>query len=497
MDFTKPTRQSYIAILMIMYKLYKSLFRQLLPFLAIYLIGSGSGRSSKMIGITFGVIAVIGSIFGTISFFKYYFFLADDELVIQKGVFQKKHINIPFERIQTVDFSQNILHQIFNVVALKIDTAGSSGTEFQFDALSKDKADELRRLIFSKKAAIHKEEDSNQEEIKYEEGRLPAEPILKLGFGRLLLVGLTENHFRSFGLIIVFGFWIMDILEDLGFGWDYLEDEVNVESVIFAGIATAVVAAIIFLFLSMIISLVRTVLQYFDLSFVRHGNGFRILSGLFNRREIAAMDNKIQIVQWSRNVLQKMLGFYEISLKQASSVEISSKKSIRIPGSSLDQVDKVHEYLYDSKDLRFENKFDVSIHYFIRPTIYFLLFALVVIAIHFVFGVYKYVIPFVIFITFIIVSRYYSYKKKSFQYNDKMLKINGGTFGNDASLLPMHKIQSVKKIQNIYQRRRNLASLYIYTASGKVGIPYIKEELADEMFDYLIYKVEKSEEYWM
>lgn len=497
-DFDKPTRQSYIAIAIIIYKLYKGLIRQLFPFLILLFVGRN--RSSvDTITITLIIIAVLGSIYGIISFFKYYFHLDEDELIIQKGVFQKKNINIPFERIQTVDFNQNIIHQIFNVVALKIDTAGSSGSEFEFDALSKEKAEALRELIFERKAATadHKESDALTQNLETPSNQT-AEPILSLPFGRLLLVGLTENHFRSFGLILIFGFWILDSFEELGYGWDFLEDNIgSAASVVFAGLAMTISVAIFFLILSMLISLVRTILQFFDLKFFRQGSGFKIMSGLITRRERAAMDNKIQIIHWSRNVLQKLLGFFEIHLKQASSIAVNASKSIKVPGASIEQVERVQRYLYKEADLKFDNIYKVSPHFFIRPAIYIIGLALIHITVFIFIEKTNWLVPIILIYGLLILRRYLKYKKTAYLFNDTMLKINGGTFGHSFSLMPIHKIQNIQKRQNYYQRRRNLASVRVYTASGQVGIPYIDDADAEALIDLFTHKVEKSNLDWM
>ena len=493
--FDKPTRQSYVAIVIIIYKLYKGLIRQLFPILILFLVGK-KGSTVDYMTIGLGAIAIFGSIFGVVSFFKYYFHLDEDELIIQKGVFQKKNINIPFERIQTVDFSQNIIHQIFNVVALKIDTAGSAGTEFEFDALSKDKAEALRQLIFERKAAVEELNLDETEKITVQETEIQ-KPILNLAPGRLLLVGITENHFKSFGLILVFGFWILDSFDKFGYGWDFLQDNIDSAGAIFAGLAMVLSLAIFLMILSMIISLVRTVLQYFDLKFVRQGKGFKVTSGLITRREIADMDNKIQILQWSRNVLQKFLGFFEIHLKQASSIAVNNKKSIKVPGASIDQVYEVQKYLYPESHLKFENLFKVSQHFFTRPAIYIFSIGVIHLTIMFLAGSTRYIIPVFLVYTFLLISRYFKYKKTAYQFNDTMLKINGGTYGHDFTLMPIHKIQNIQKKQNYYQRRRDLASVVIHTASGKVGIPYISNQSAEDLMDLFIHKVETSTQYWM
>jgi len=106
-DFSFPQRQSYVAILLIAYKLYKVLLRQLFPFLVIFLFGNKLKKASDSIFYIIIAVAVLGGIYSIISFFKYYFFLKENKLVIQKGVFKKSTTEIPFDRIQSINFEQN------------------------------------------------------------------------------------------------------------------------------------------------------------------------------------------------------------------------------------------------------------------------------------------------------------------------------------------------------------------------------------------------------
>lgn len=326
-NFEQPTRQSWVAILMIVYKFYKGLVRQALPFLLIFLVGKKSSRTLPFITIGLSVIAVIGTLYGVLAYFRYYFYLEEDELVIRSGVFGKKLVNIPFERIQTIDFEQNIVHQVFSVVSLKIDTAGSAKSEFKFDALDRRMAEDLRTLILQKKKSLVSTKVSEEEVFVEEQART----IFSLNPFDLLKIGLTENHFKSFWLIIAAFLYFMQSADDLGFNvWDYFDD--FDESVIFKSIALLIGAVLFFAVISFLYSLIRTILRYFNLRFQRTESGFKIISGLFNRREVAARDNKIQILNWSQNLLQKAIGLYEINLKQASSIQVKSKKSITVPG---------------------------------------------------------------------------------------------------------------------------------------------------------------------
>ncbi len=492
-DFNQPTRQHLVAILMIIYKFYRGLIRQAFPILLLFFVGKRAQKSGLFLQVGLAVFALLGTIYGVVAYFKYYFYLEEDELVIKSGVFGKKSVNIPFERIQTIDFEQNIVHQMFNVVALKIDTAGSAKSEFKFDALDRHSAEELRNKILQKKKSLVKTIDFIEEEtVSIEQ----AETIFSLTPLDLIKVGLTENHFRSFWLIIITVLYFLQGADDMGFDmWHYFDDVDN--SMIFKSVALFLSAAIFFIIISLLYSLVRTILRYYNLRFQRTNNGFKIISGLLNRREVAARDTKIQILNWSQNLLQKFINLYEINLKQASSVQVKSKKSIIVPGAYLQQIEDVKRYLFKKNALDELDFLGVSPHYFYRKAMYLVLACLLIVS--FLFFDQKemhliWVIP--LFLIWLL-SSFLSYKKKKYAINDFVLQTNGGVYGYGHSLMKLYKVQSVKIKRNLYQRRRGLSTVIVYTATGGLSIPYIPHAKALELMDYFLYKVETSKAKWM
>ena len=127
--------------------------------------------------------------------------------------------------------------------------------------------------------------------------------ILSLGFTDLLKIGLTENHIRSGGLIFVFFLWIYQNLQEAGLDVDEYSEEIPEWE---WGINSIVLIVFVFLMISILISLGRTVIKYFDLQFLRFDNGFKIVSGIFTKKEVSAQDHKIQFISWSDNLLRKM-----------------------------------------------------------------------------------------------------------------------------------------------------------------------------------------------
>ena len=76
--------------------------------------------------------------------------LEADQLHVRKGVLVRDKVNIPLDRVQAVHVEQNLLQRLFNVCGLKIDTAGSAGSELVIHALPWDDAHALRsRLLQS------------------------------------------------------------------------------------------------------------------------------------------------------------------------------------------------------------------------------------------------------------------------------------------------------------------------------------------------------------
>ena len=72
---------------------------------------------------------ILSLIIGIISWLRYTYRVEDGELRIESGVFVRKKRYIPFERIQSLDFSEGILQRPFGLVKVRVETAGSSGSQ--------------------------------------------------------------------------------------------------------------------------------------------------------------------------------------------------------------------------------------------------------------------------------------------------------------------------------------------------------------------------------
>ena len=499
-DFSQPTRQSPKAIALIIARFLKNIGRQLWPLLLIWLFNPGG----KYI-VYFIVIAMVGTVISMISsiiaFYRFHFHITPEEFVLEKGLFQRTRLNIPFDRIQTVNFNQNIIHQALNVVSVEIDTAGSDKKELSIDALERPDAEELRSSLLSHKKSLQAAAQATGDlitELPTTEETVADELLLHLSPLDLLKIGISQNHLRAAGIIIAFLFGIKQFFQDTRLIKDdeeWINDLLQIDTQTF--LIPILFFAVLFMITAIIVSLVRTVLQHFDLRLYRTALGFKRVAGLFDRREQSATLRKIQLLRWSTNPLKKIFGFYQLQLRHASSSRSRGRQVMTIEGCYPEQLDRVkHTYFPQEPLLSFEPH-RISKVVIWRRTLYMGL--LPAIALYFLNPFDTYIPQWFWFLWVLIMylmSRQY-YKKWRYEVSLEGLRCEKGIVGEDASLLQWYKVQAVSIKQTIYQRRKDLANIVFYTAAGNVEIPYIELEKAQGLRDYVLYKMEVDKREWM
>jgi len=491
-DLSQPTRQSYAAILIITYRLYRVIARQLFPLLIFFLVKGSLGKSDTFL-ISIIAVASLGAVYSIIAFFRYYFYLEEDKLIVKKGVFKRTTLEIPFDRIQSINFEQNVIHRIFKVVKLNMDTAGSTSNELQLNALDKKMAQALSQKILENRKQIP---GTIETEVQTEE----REQVFQLNIWQLIKVGLTENHLRSGGVILFFFFWIYDSLREVGLDFkDKLEEFMPMAQEMSKSLVFVLFVTLVFLLGSLLVSMVRTVLRFYNLKMFRRGDGFSIVNGLISKKEQAAKDQKIQIFKWSQNLLQSLSNIFEVNMKQASSGEGRQRSAFKVVGLSESDLENTRDYLFNEglDELDEAPVIKVEFYYLFKRIYYWTLGSLIIGFLVYQFNKSQHIPYVVLFWAYGLLRSYLSYKKINFRIASRVLEINGGTFGKSRSYIYNYKIQNTKINNTPFQRRRNLSSLVLYTASGSLLLPDIKTSLAKQIQDYLIYKVEASGERWM
>ena len=153
-----------------------------------------------------GALAIILLISGVVKWKRFEYWFEDDELRIESGLFVRKKRYIPFDRIQSLDYTEGIFHRPLKLVKVKVETAGNSSTlksEAELTAVTKEAANRIEEELAAAKKrkfampVIEGEEVDGEETL--EEVVVPAQSIFTMTTKDLLVLATTSG---GIGLIL-------------------------------------------------------------------------------------------------------------------------------------------------------------------------------------------------------------------------------------------------------------------------------------------------------
>lgn len=104
--------------------------------------------------IVLGLVLIIGlvALFQWLSYKHLYYIIGPEEFNLYSGIFNKKRVHVPYQRIQSVDQRASLLQRVFGVCTVSIDTAGGSNNKaVQVPYVQKSQAEQLRTELFARK----------------------------------------------------------------------------------------------------------------------------------------------------------------------------------------------------------------------------------------------------------------------------------------------------------------------------------------------------------
>ncbi len=114
-------------------------------------------------GVTLGVFVVVTglvALYQWVSYKHLYYELTAEEFNLYLGIFNKKRVHVPYQRIQSVDQRATLLQRIFGVCTVSVDTAGGAANKaVKVPYVQKMQAEELRRELFARKQYLIAQEN--------------------------------------------------------------------------------------------------------------------------------------------------------------------------------------------------------------------------------------------------------------------------------------------------------------------------------------------------
>ena len=493
MDFSQPIRQSAKGILIIFVFNAIKFFKSFFP--AFIALGLAFFRKKSFLNLTpLSIIAIIVGvliiilIIAILKYLNFKFYVTDTEFRLATGILNKDTTVIPKSKIQNVNIQQNFLHQIIDVVSLNIETAGDKTSEIEITALDKSTALRLKKELFIKK--------NIQTDIT--ESIDKTNVFFKITLKQLLLEGILQNHLKSFVLIISFTiglyYQFKDYIQSFEINVDerFIEfDNVSLLNLMYFNI----IAISIVMIISVIYSVIRIFIVNYNLEVVENEKTIEINKGLFNKISLSLTPEKIQNIIIRTNAIKRYFNLYSLNVKQAMSNEKQSK-NFKIIALGEQQVSQLLNRL--ATGYTSVGEINKPEFYYKRVlAFYSLLFTLLLnVVLFFVFNSTVFWLN-LIWIPLCILNIHIRYKRAYFTITEKFVTVGSGAIDSVTNILEINKIQSVQIKQSVFQKRRDIASVIIHTASKQITILYIKENNAKSIHDFLVFSVESQDENWM
>ncbi|MGH8025596.1 MAG: PH domain-containing protein [Pseudoxanthomonas sp.] len=171
-----------------LFVLVQQLKQFIVPLVALLVFGGGGSRGGFWAGIgpliAVGVLVVIS----VLQYFTYRYRIGRDGLSIRAGWLHRSLREIPYSRIHNVVLHQTVLHRLFGVAEVRLESAGGQKPEAQMRVLRLDQALALENLIKHRGQAPDADAPTAQ-----------ADSLLSLPTAEVIRLGLVSNR----GMIVM------------------------------------------------------------------------------------------------------------------------------------------------------------------------------------------------------------------------------------------------------------------------------------------------------
>jgi putative membrane protein len=299
------------------------------PLLLAVFFGQRGGRSQ---GDEYALIGVgFLAIYSLAQYFTYRYRIEDDAVVVRSGVFERSLRHIPFARIQNVSLQQNLLHRLFGVAEVRLESAGATKPEAQMRVLRLRDAHELEAQIQAGSRAAGRRASSEggagtaEPEPARELLSLPTSEVLRLGVVSnrgMLIVGAGFASLAQIGDNLIgkmfqsVGTWLYGHANTVHFSWLYAA----------VGALVVVVLALVGLRL---LSMVWALLQFHGFRLSESGGRLTAERGLFTRVRASLPRHRIQAWTMHEGVLHRWFGRRSLQVDSAVVESGRDKRSLR------------------------------------------------------------------------------------------------------------------------------------------------------------------------
>lgn len=259
-------------------------------------------------------LAVLGTLaVGALPWLTTRYQVSESQLVMTTGLVRRSRLTAPLDRIRSVDLEAPLLHRLLGLQKVQVGT-GVDDSRIELDSLSREQAEELRRLLAARSAAGAEASGSAEgwdprDATPPAAGPQPEQELARLdpawarfapfSLGRLVVVA---------GVLGVFTQAVTDLDIDLSSGADTAETLLE-GSLVVVGmlvVAGALVAWTLF-------AVAAYLIQWWDLRLTRQAGSLHLTRGLFTTTSTTIEEARIRGVRLRETALLRTVGGSELS----------------------------------------------------------------------------------------------------------------------------------------------------------------------------------------
>ena len=310
----------------IVYSAVRSLRSLIVPLLIVGFSRRGSVTEWIGIGTAFAIMAVILAS-RAIAWTRIAYLVTERGIELRSGLLSRNERFLPADRVQAIDFQEDVIHRLLRVVAIKVESAAGAGAgaDITLEALSRADAERLRSVLLRQhrtEGASAPDADALPAHIEIvEEGELIAAVPLR----RLLIAGATSGRIGP-ALGLIFG--VVQFGDDLLFE-DYWERAADAAPNATVSVIAAI--ALVGSLLAWAFAIVSTVLVYGNFELRRVGNRLQATYGLLERRRVSLPLHRIQAVVISEGILRQPFGLAAVRAESAGYGKDSAESGVLLP----------------------------------------------------------------------------------------------------------------------------------------------------------------------
>lgn len=450
----------------------------------------------------FGVLIVFTLVSGIVKWRRFDYWFEDQELRIVSGLFVRKKRYIPFDRIQSLDYTEGIFHRPFQLVKVKIETAGSSSgkdAEAELTAITKEAAEQIEREIQqAKKVKIigPMPDLSDQEEwqlFRETEEEIqtvhqPAPVIFSMTTGDLLMLATTSG---GIGVILSGALVFLSQIEEL-IPYDWLFGEL--ESFIRIGVFVITILIVLGFLIVWLLSVAMTFLANYDFKVMLEKDDLIITRGLLEKKRVTVPLKRVQNITIAENPLRQLFGYGAVIINSAGGVGEGSRIKL-FPLAKRNRIIEPLQELFPNIDFS-EPKEKIGSRgkrFYYRFKLLVTLIPIAIVSYNF----FPYGLLTLLLLPLVGLLGIWQYNTAAYTILPKQLTMRFRAISRQTVFTEKNRIQSMEVVQNYFHRRKRVATITANVKSGMTldapAIRHMPQEDAEKFLSWYEYHPEIPE----